>query len=177
MPKGSRRKKTRKQIPILAHQVNKRVPKSKKETQLEAKNFVKQNKKSLFKIQKTKRVQKKKKNEALRKKVFESEKEKKIVSRFTKKKTKKRKQEQKNEKSEQPESALKDPWEDENQNKFKSKWEDKPQMPQMKKARNPAIMMPKSGESHNPSQGAYSEFVNSLFDKGKTELGDSSEEE
>ena len=51
--------------------------------------------------------------------------------------------------------------------KFKSKWEDKPLLPELEKARNPAIMVPKSGESHNPSQGAYSTMVDTLFDKGK----------
>lgn len=149
--------------------MNKRTPKTSRETQVEAKDYVKQNKASLFSIQKTKRVQKKKKTDALRKRVFESEKEKKIVSRFTKKEAKKRAQKAAGQDMVPIATGLIDPWAEEDPSKFKSKWEDKPRMRELDKARNPAVMLPKSGESHNPSQGAYSALVNTLFDKGRSE--------
>ena len=170
MPKGSRRKKTRKVIDIPANLVDKRKPKSNSQVNESAKDFVKKNKSKLFKIQKTKRVLKKKEKKALKRRIFESEQEKKLVSRLSKKiKIKKSQTTQNNEVSQELKlkNNLTDPWADENPNKFKSKWEDKPLLPQHEKARNPAIMVPKSGESHNPSQGAYSTLVDTLFDKGK----------
>ena len=170
MPKGSRRKKTRKLIDIPANLVNKRKPKTKNQIVQSAKDYVQKNKKNLFKIQKTKRVLKKKDKKVLNRRVYESEQEKKIVSRFTKKfQNRKNKTNQviNDSKEMKLKNNLEDPWEEQDDTKFKSKWEDKPLLPELEKARNPAIMVPKSGESHNPSQGAYSTMVDTLFDKGK----------
>ena len=169
MPKGSRRKKTRKLIDIPANLVDKRKPKSKAELNESAKEYVKKNKSKLFKVQKTKRILKKKEKKILKRRVFESEQEKKIVSRFSKKIKAKKNQTVQNQEVSQElklKNNLTDPWEEQDETKFKSKWEDKPLLPQHEKARNPAIMVPKSGESHNPSQGAYSTLVDTLFDKG-----------
>jgi HD superfamily phosphohydrolase len=163
MPKGSRRKKTRKRLDFPAHLVNKNLTKTIKEIKRDAKEYVQMNKHNLFKIQKTSQKIKKKNKEEFKRRVFESEKEKKKVLKLSKK-IKKNKS---NPRTEKVIENVLDPWADEDPNKFKSKWEDKPIMPEMEKPRNPAVMVPKSGESHNPSQAAYSQYVDLLFDKGK----------
>ena len=148
---------------IPAHMVKKTLSKSSSEVHQDAKEYVKQNKKDLFSIQKTKKILKKKEKEVLKSKIFESEKEKKRVLKISKKIQRNK---LKGKKDELNLEKVLDPWAEEDKTKFKSKWEDKPLLPELEKARNPAIMKPKSGESHNPSQGAYSKLVNSLFDKG-----------
>jgi hypothetical protein len=158
MPKGSRRKKTRKQMDVPAHVVNKSTPKTAEESTLDAKTYVKENKQRLYKIQKTKGGLKTKQQKLYRRKVHESDKEKKLVSKLSKKirnKTKLR------EKSTQKKGEMQDPWAMEEEVEKR-----KPALKEYQKVRNPAVMVPVSGESHNPSQGAYSNLVDKMFDKG-----------
>lgn len=166
MPKGSRRKKTRKTPDLPAHLVNKSTPQTAAQAEQDAKKFVQENKSKLYSIQKTKRVRKNKEKKLNPRKVHESEKEKKRVSKMSKniQQKKLRKAPGKGKGEGLEDSGLADPWAGEMAQAGKPL--SKPLLKEYKKARNPAVMVPDPGESHNPSQGAYSGLVDKMFDKG-----------
>lgn len=165
---------------IPAHLVNKSAPVTKQDTKQSAKDFVKSKGKALFKIQKQSKVSKRRLQKV--KEIHPGSKtEKRLIEKMAKRlkprskkaQKKSRKQKGKNagrvldEESEDEKFMLaggvKDIW-----GKPKSKLQkEKPSIKNFDVSMNPAVMVPHSGESYNPSNQKYQELVDNLFDKGK----------
>lgn len=178
MPKGSRRRKFRKKMEIPAHLVNKSAPVTEAETSRTAKEYVKSKGKALFKIQKQGGVAKKRLRK-VKEKHPGSEIEKKIIDKMAKKIIPRPNKDGKKRRLRKKKKVIqvKDDSEDEKfllgggvqdiWGKPKSKLQrEKPVIKNLEVAQNPAVMIPHSGESYNPSNEKYQELVDDLFDKG-----------
>ena len=134
-----------------------------------AKAYVKERANKLFKVQKNRKLLTKKDRSVIKKKVYESEKEMILVKKLQKKIIKDREDKKKNTDTVYTglKNELQDLWGNESMAQKKFKWDEKPTIKAYDKVRNPAIMIPNSGESYNPSQKAYSKMIDTLFDKGK----------